>query len=239
MVGPMECPNCRTAAYRSRLDEYESLYFHTHHLHRLRTTNEPPSEDEADYVHNTVLCAIQDDTDNVDARLVELQSAANALIQERNRLVQYANGFKLLLSPIRRLPPELLMEIFQHACARHGWLHFFHRAHMHWVIPQVCRKWRTIALSCPPLWSSIVAVLRPTFPPTSTLDAILHRSGTHPINIRVLVGDNHYDDPHVRDLIAPIRAHSSRWRSLRATLPYFATDFTLDILQGSYPFFTD
>ncbi|KAF9026709.1 hypothetical protein BDZ89DRAFT_927383, partial [Hymenopellis radicata] len=120
-------------------------------------TNERPSEGEADYVH-TVLRSIQDDTDNVDARLVELQSAVNALMQERNKLLEYADSFKLLLSPTRRLPPELLMEIFQHACAyalTYPGNHSFHRTKSHWVIPQVCREWRRVALSCPPLWSSI------------------------------------------------------------------------------------
>ncbi|KAF9026741.1 hypothetical protein BDZ89DRAFT_922930, partial [Hymenopellis radicata] len=96
--------------------------------------------------------AIQDDTDNVDARLAELQSAANALVQERNQLVRYANSFKSLLSPIRRLPPELLMEIFQHACAHTSRDDSFYHTSSRWAIPHVCREWRRVALSCPPFW---------------------------------------------------------------------------------------
>ncbi|KAF8997545.1 hypothetical protein BDZ89DRAFT_1122371 [Hymenopellis radicata] len=182
-------------------------------LKRLRTTNEPPSEDEADYVHNTVLRAIQDDTDNVDARLAELQSAANALVQERNQLVRYANSFKSLLYPIRRLPPELLMEIFQHACAHTSRDDSFYHTSSRWAIPHVCRNGVASHYPARPFWSSIYAFLRRTSPAIPALDAMLHRSGTRPLTVR-LVTLTYSDDLNVLDFFGRIRAQSWRWRSL-------------------------
>lgn len=54
------------------------------------------------------------------------------------------------LAPVARLPPEVLMEIFQQ-CKGHwakdatSWMFTSH----------VCRQWRTIALNCPTLWNHI------------------------------------------------------------------------------------
>ncbi|KAF8913370.1 hypothetical protein CPB85DRAFT_1171372, partial [Mucidula mucida] len=99
--------------------------------------------------------AIHDDTNQVIARVAELQSAVTALLEERNQLVQCANNFQSLLSPIRRFPPELLMVIFQHACAESVWgIDAFNvdLKQTRWMIPHVCREWRRVALSCPPLW---------------------------------------------------------------------------------------
>ncbi|KAJ7483482.1 hypothetical protein FB451DRAFT_991164, partial [Mycena latifolia] len=63
------------------------------------------------------------------------------------------------LSPLRRMPPELLGEIFswtlpsvQEALGRRR----FQDKHSPWVFTQVCHRWRAVALSTPSLWSQIV-----------------------------------------------------------------------------------
>ncbi|KAG7453256.1 uncharacterized protein BT62DRAFT_878843, partial [Guyanagaster necrorhizus] len=59
--------------------------------------------------------------------------------------------YKRVLSPVRRLPPELLMEIF-------SWTRNSQSYHVHrmkgspWVVSHVCKTWRAAALSCPELW---------------------------------------------------------------------------------------
>ncbi len=78
-------------------------------------------------------------------------------------------------------------------------------------------------------------MLQSDFPNTSALDAVLSRSGTNPLHVRILVGNDDYEDPHIRDSMARLRAHSSRWRSLETTLENDAAELTFDILHDSYP----
>ncbi|KAF8431308.1 hypothetical protein L210DRAFT_3416307, partial [Boletus edulis BED1] len=56
-----------------------------------------------------------------------------------------------MLSPISRLPEEILAEIFTHGARDH---------HEHYRLPvdvsYVCHRWRIVALDCPTLWSYLV-----------------------------------------------------------------------------------
>lgn len=74
----------------------------------------------------------------------ELEGQRAALEDQVSRTLAY-------LSPIRRLPMELLREIFvwcfeEHACSA-------------WVLSAVCPSWRRLALRIPLIWSKV----RPSF----------------------------------------------------------------------------
>ena len=77
-----------------------------------------------------------------DSRLAitELEGQRAALEDQVSRTLAY-------LSPIRRLPMELLREIFvwsfeEHACSA-------------WVLAAVCPSWRRLALRIPLIWSKV------------------------------------------------------------------------------------
>ncbi|KAH6917640.1 hypothetical protein BKA70DRAFT_1487733 [Coprinopsis sp. MPI-PUGE-AT-0042] len=81
---------------------------------------------------------------HVDKRIKSLQKKIRQLNNDRNTIV-----------PISRLPVEVLSEIFlflaalipyeEDAKKRPGWI----------AITYVCQRWRSVALGCPHLWSSI------------------------------------------------------------------------------------
>jgi hypothetical protein len=86
------------------------------------------------------------------ARIEAVQLLLNELAADCESLCEEIEAHKATLSPIRRMPPELLSLIF--ACASQPTLHD-RRDPAPWTASQVSRRWRAIALSQPSLWTSI------------------------------------------------------------------------------------
>ncbi|KAK7014334.1 hypothetical protein R3P38DRAFT_3003219 [Favolaschia claudopus] len=92
----------------------------------------------------------------IDANILAIQSCKSQL------LMVGRNNSYLSRAPIRRLPPEILCEIFQWVVV----LHEYTRTVNYWEIPvapwpltHVCRDWREVARGCPRLWSTINIVV--------------------------------------------------------------------------------
>ncbi|KAK1231308.1 hypothetical protein PQX77_005588 [Marasmius sp. AFHP31] len=128
----------------------------------LSETNEPPSSFEADALrgeykdHSRV-------TTLLDQEIVRLQASITALDRKRKRLGARLPSYKLALNPIRRLPNEILAYIFNLCLdemepdTEAPVFTSLGPPNPQWVLSQVCRKWRSLALSLPQLWTSIGA----------------------------------------------------------------------------------
>ncbi|KAJ7625640.1 hypothetical protein FB45DRAFT_750624, partial [Roridomyces roridus] len=84
-------------------------------------------------------------------QLAYLQSLMNRLLDQRDPLDVEIRKHEGALSPLRRMPPELLLLIFEYAMYP-----YFPSAETPWTVAVVCRHWRKIALSQPSLWSTVV-----------------------------------------------------------------------------------
>ncbi|KAF5331752.1 hypothetical protein D9758_017191 [Tetrapyrgos nigripes] len=95
-----------------------------------------------------------------------LESMIEKLTLQRRHLETYRSDYVALLSPVRRLPPELLGQILEYCCQ-------FPppnkpRDRRRAVLPEalvlshVCCYWREVAQSLPSLWSSLRVYLWPT-----------------------------------------------------------------------------
>lgn len=62
-------------------------------------------------------------------------------------------GIQLIVSPIHRLPTELLVKIFVHHISPSAI--FTSISHPPLLLAQICRHWRTVALGTPCLWRYI------------------------------------------------------------------------------------
>ncbi|KAJ7739686.1 hypothetical protein DFH07DRAFT_892367, partial [Mycena maculata] len=76
------------------------------------------------------------------------------LLCETAELRQCSQQHKVFIAPIRRIPPELLAEVFMHSVDLEA-----RAAHTHpnpitppLILGEICREWRAIALSTPRLW---------------------------------------------------------------------------------------
>ncbi|KAK0436276.1 hypothetical protein EV421DRAFT_1132912, partial [Armillaria borealis] len=83
-------------------------------------------------------------------------SLVDYLTKDRNQAMANQANAKKILSPSRRLPPEVLTEIFIWRWSFHGQRgpSLDPRA-VPWSLTHVSRKWREVAIATPIIWSSI------------------------------------------------------------------------------------
>ena len=133
-----------------------------------------------------------------------------------------------ILSPLRRLPPEILGEIFL-ICKDEasGKPHKILRRQPPGVLSQVCRSWRQVAINLPRLWDTFRVDYKPTttfhppelhdhlVPLSRVIDIWAHRSKPLPMNISI--HSNHqfsgFRSIHP-SLVASLRNLSHRIRKL-------------------------
>ncbi|KII88525.1 hypothetical protein PLICRDRAFT_110496, partial [Plicaturopsis crispa FD-325 SS-3] len=80
--------------------------------------------------------------------LARIDEQIDDLRQRRERLVESLDDHAALLAPIRRLPPEILSEIFFHVMPTMLTVD----SRMAPVLGQVCAYWRHVFFSSPKLW---------------------------------------------------------------------------------------
>ncbi|KAL1741329.1 hypothetical protein HDZ31DRAFT_45674 [Schizophyllum fasciatum] len=81
------------------------------------------------------------------ALVADTQRAIDTAVQRKRALEQRLLQTQAYLSPMRRLPPEMLREVFLLICEED--------ARAAWGLSAVCQSWRAMALGIPQLWSKI------------------------------------------------------------------------------------
>ncbi|KAJ6503559.1 hypothetical protein C8R45DRAFT_569668 [Mycena sanguinolenta] len=114
---------------------------------RLLSTNDAPVDAEIIIVRQIILDA--------EARLRALdgQAVYYHLLTTTAQIEEHLRQHRAILSAVRRIPAELICEIFDLATAqsRAG-----PRGKPPWRLGWICRPWRKYALDNPPLWSSLI-----------------------------------------------------------------------------------
>ncbi|KAJ6584571.1 hypothetical protein B0H19DRAFT_389669 [Mycena capillaripes] len=148
------------------------------------------------------------------AHLERLRARRRDILVDRNALT----------SPILNLPPEIICEIFTRCLPPPHILPSARDAPL--LLGQICRRWRSIVLSLPALWSSIcvAAVLAesPRAGLLALLDLWLDRAGSSTLSLSIVLETENYDimlEEMARGIArAPLFkkvCHSShRWREL-------------------------
>ncbi|KAF7374450.1 hypothetical protein MSAN_00329100 [Mycena sanguinolenta] len=90
----------------------------------------------------------------IDAQIEKMETALAQLKAQRASLKRPIDAHKVLLSPIRRIPHDVLVEIFL-AClpSKHHALIDPTQAPM--LLGRICRHWSSVAYSTPMLWRSM------------------------------------------------------------------------------------
>ncbi|KAF7296710.1 F-box domain-containing protein [Mycena chlorophos] len=89
-----------------------------------------------------------------DSEVADLLRKVDHIHRERQALVDEIKPCMALLSPIRRMPEEVLREIFL-ACLPHDRNCVMSRREAPVLLGQVCSLWRNIAFSTPALWTKL------------------------------------------------------------------------------------
>ncbi|KAK0439297.1 uncharacterized protein EV420DRAFT_1584418 [Desarmillaria tabescens] len=100
---------------------------------------------------------------NLDQKIAHTKELHDTLINHRNVVETDIGDAKVLCSPVRRLPPDVLhsiaLETIPSPSEIMGSNIYFHnsldRTRAPWTLSQVCRSWRMAIVGSPELWSSI------------------------------------------------------------------------------------
>lgn len=171
--------------------------------------------------HECQLVAIQDQVERFRNYLADLERRQ---VLTRDALVKLQATF----APIKRLPSEILSEIFERCLdARSSAVLFSWTARNKeapLLLGRVCRSWRAIAHATPRLWRDIfVNVCDGRYSDELRRDALpvlrtwLAHSGSLPLNLVILCKTERVL-PGLMDLFETIAAHAARWQTVQVRL---------------------
>jgi hypothetical protein len=111
--------------------------------------------------NNTSLADLDRKIEAAEAQLAQIVADSRCTIKqfqrERAALEEKISRTLAYVSPIRRLPAELLRLIFM--------MNFDEYPCCAWILSSVCSQWRRLALSMPKLWSKVWYLSQSAFPP--------------------------------------------------------------------------
>ncbi|KAJ6506711.1 hypothetical protein C8R45DRAFT_860669 [Mycena sanguinolenta] len=175
----------------------------------------------------------------LDDEITKLQTAIDKLVEERSRVAAYIEDHEALISPVRRLPLDIIQELFV-ACLPTHRNCVMSASEAPVLLGHVCRSWRAISLSTPRLWSSLHVVepllSLPDAPPTSFGDKVvqrlqitqtwLGRSGQCPLSISLQCapeGPSPTSSPASAvtsmQFIKTVLSFAPRWQHIQLTAP--------------------
>ncbi|KAJ7260308.1 hypothetical protein B0H12DRAFT_1181989 [Mycena haematopus] len=195
----------------------------------------------------SMLTSLSDQLASCDEEVARLHARITELTHHRAHLQEQYDRCQTLFAPVRRLPAEIIVEIFtstadavDHFSADiYGTAAAMHILAQSAVlaVSQVCARWHTIALNTPSLWTKISLHAALWRTPGTTAKAMvllqlaLTRSGQYPLTISVLRGTGLSTHGPALELLAQ---HSGRWRV--ATFGGLASDFRhLSGAKGNVP----
>ncbi|KAJ7196813.1 hypothetical protein GGX14DRAFT_700472 [Mycena pura] len=118
----------------------------------LLVTNSVPSDFQTNEIHKAILHA-KAEIFVLDDEIAGVQRALDRLELQRANLEDFVKAHRGVVSTVRRLPSEILGEIFTHYLDASD-----SRAHPPEALSHllgVCNQWRAITLASPPLWCHI------------------------------------------------------------------------------------
>ncbi|KAJ7628275.1 hypothetical protein DFH06DRAFT_1480655 [Mycena polygramma] len=201
----MSCWKCGAA-----VDRHESSKIPID-LTRLLSTNDPPLDADRSLIRDLFI----KDSLRVDALNIHI----GMLIAERDVITDRLQKYPVVLATVRRVPPELIGEIFSWVLPGEKRASGAVVERPPWHLGHISRSWSDIARGLPTLWSSIDVYHSRHFPhfphtnasPLAMVETQLTRSANAPlyINFRWWI-----DEDEAVPFLGALLPHSDRWKSL-------------------------
>ncbi|KAJ7168012.1 hypothetical protein C8R46DRAFT_1094694 [Mycena filopes] len=146
------CPCDTTCSIHFSFSKKDVLPPPTPYPQLLPSSAGPPTDSQATVLRAEIECT-EAAISIADSHLRRLRSALEQLLRYREDLESAVATHRGVLSALRRLPNEILVEIFQYTIIPSG--SAFRRAP--WVMSHVSSHWRAVAIGSPMLWRYITA----------------------------------------------------------------------------------
>ncbi|KAJ7442464.1 hypothetical protein FB451DRAFT_110236 [Mycena latifolia] len=207
------CPKCGAFDTSAHAEELFTPDVGTRH-YALLNSNEAPLECDRPMVQSEI-SKTEARLASLDDEISRLRDRLQWLEEERVSLSTYRAQNNAILSPFRRMPPEVLGEIFswtlpsvQEALMRLE----FDVSDSPWGLSQVSSRWRAVVLSIPSLWSLVaIDYINAPFYPLPLLKTQIQRA--HGIHIHIYGGER-TDSLHLLEAFQCLADHAERWEEL-------------------------
>ncbi|PPQ95257.1 hypothetical protein CVT26_014832 [Gymnopilus dilepis] len=123
------------------------------HLAHYLYDNEPPSESIIQEVEALLPFPLLQ-LSEMDAEISIVEGKLKDLRDRRKKVQRVVDDYRRILSPVRRLPDDILQEIFFH-CLPQIRNPIMTRSEAPLLLTRVSSKWRSLALSSPRLWAQL------------------------------------------------------------------------------------
>ncbi|KAJ7654600.1 hypothetical protein DFH06DRAFT_1047337 [Mycena polygramma] len=204
--------------------------------HVLLNSNQPPEDSEIGFIRSAI-----SETDaplsRLDEEISRLRKALKALEEEHASLSNYRTQNAMILSPLRRMPSELLCEIFSWTIPLITDALDMGRLDMGvspWVLTRISSHWRRVSVTTPSLWSLVhvdYSAKPKTFYSLSLVEAQIQRSQKLKIHFYGSVAMDAGPQIAMLELLAQ---HSARWEELSLGITAKLIPF-LPTLRGRLP----
>ncbi|KAJ7031376.1 hypothetical protein C8F04DRAFT_1110980 [Mycena alexandri] len=154
-----------------------------------------------------------------DADIENARSVLKGLLREREDTHDTLEAHRTILSPIRRIPPEVLGEIFFHCLPKDTFFPSATRSPL--LLTQISSNWRCVALATPSLWTSLAIKLSISscIPNLELIRTWIARSGSRPLSFHIAesIRKDYYEKGMVTvaTVLALYAPHYQRWQRMR------------------------
>jgi hypothetical protein len=176
------------------------------------------------FIPTTQECYSLRDTVNADLTRLETLSAEIAkLTEEHAELEELTRLCRSVVSPIRRFPAELILEIVSYAMdtdPENASVGGFDTDSGPWLYAKVCRLWRTVINGSPKMWSRLdidFQINRAKTQP-AIIEQALKRSQKCLLTIR-FVASAPLKDP-AKEIINLLYTHADRWHTVKFSVAF-------------------
>ncbi|PBK84398.1 hypothetical protein ARMGADRAFT_1170039 [Armillaria gallica] len=225
------CPQCGYNGQDHLPLSFEAADLSMSRMDELLKSNTPPLPAEHVQLESAIgkghefLAGLQE-------RIVQARASLEDLLDEERRVGRTVELYKIIERPILRVPEDVVREIFLTSLAtEEEGTDTLSRQFVPLVLSQVCRDWRSIALSTSRLWSSIKLdfdLYHDEMACQYLLQMYLLRSATHDITLFI----HSMRDISSCHLIPAILLSAPRWTNLSVSIPYHSLH-TFSAARGS------
>ncbi|KAJ7755561.1 hypothetical protein B0H16DRAFT_1458635 [Mycena metata] len=183
-------------------------------------TNTVPSDGDCQRIRE-LLAGPRREAAKLTEEIERLHALIKELTEKRDNLNEFIDPHLALISPIRRLPHDVVAEIFA-ACLPPDRNAVIQGTESPLLLCHICQAWRTLALSTPRLWASLHIVGPPTPPKLHQINEAvawwLAKSGGLPLSISIVQSSWASWDTDFSILVQTLVQYASRWQRIRFRL---------------------
>ncbi|KAJ7253518.1 hypothetical protein C8J57DRAFT_1722408 [Mycena rebaudengoi] len=186
----------------------------------MLNTNAIPNDAECQQIHD-FLVDPRKEAAQLAEQIVHMQKILEDLARKCDDLTEFIDAHLALVSPARRLPDDVVREIFVASLPKNRNCAISTKESP-LLLCTICQSWRNLALSTPRMWASI-HIVAPSNDKiermVQTVHAWLARSGALPLSISLIVSQSTFPRSDASSLVTAVILYSLRWKHIRFILP--------------------